>query len=205
MNERQSQARGETMRADTPNAAPGTFEAQYDAWSESVYRYLVHLIGSPEAVEDLFQETWMKALEHRHTLADPGRFGPWILRIARNLAFNLTRQRRRKAHVWVLSDLAFADEPDADAVLDREASDAPGPRDRAIQAERRRIIRQAIGALDLQAQEMIQLRYFERLTLAEVAEVLGVPLGTVCTKVHRSLKAVRQRLRAQGYMELSEI
>jgi len=170
-----------------------------------VFRYLMHLVGSRVVAEDLFQETWMRVLERRHQLQNEDRFGPWLLRIARNLAFNHLRRRQNKMQVWILSNLgSFEDEPSTDLV-EREPSSEPNPQERAIQSERGEILEQALSKLDFPTQEMLHLRYFETLTLAEIAEVLHTPLGTVCTKVHRGLKAVREEMRRLGYTQLDEL
>jgi RNA polymerase sigma-70 factor (ECF subfamily) len=190
---------------ESPSDWERAFEQYYDQWSEPVYRYLMHLVGSAETAADLFQDTWMKALEHRRELKDPERFGAWILRIARNLAFNTLRQQKRKAQVWVWSNLAAADTGALENPAERRPSPDPSPRDEAITAQRRRIIEGAIGELDLETQEMLQLRYFQHLTLAEISSVLTVPLGTVCTKIHRALKTIRERLERLGYTDLHEI
>jgi RNA polymerase sigma-70 factor (ECF subfamily) len=52
---------------------------------------------------------------------------------------------------------------------------------------------------------MLQLRYFEGFSLAEIAQLLDVPLGTVCTKIHRSLKTIQDSLVAQGIRTMEEI
>jgi RNA polymerase sigma-70 factor (ECF subfamily) len=182
------------------------FERLYARWNPIVFRYLVHLVGPGPLADDLFQETWMKAIQHQEQLRDPKRFGPWILRIARNLAFNHSRQSRRRGQVWILSNLARAGEAaDLSDPIEREPDRAPDPRDQAVRGERRRILQQALGELEPAEQEMLQLRYFEHLTLAEVAEVLRVPIGTVCTKTYRALKAIRVRMQAQGYPSLKAL
>ena len=149
----------------------------YDAWGGRVYRYIVHLIGSGPVTEDLFQETWLKVVECRGQLRDAERFGPWVLRIARNQVMNHARGRKRRGQVWILSNLACSEDEDGGAGLLEQADGGPGPREEAIAAERRRILAETIGELDGQTQEMLQLRYFEGLTLAEVAEVTGGAAG----------------------------
>jgi RNA polymerase sigma-70 factor, ECF subfamily len=195
----------ETSKA-SPNPEQPAFEDLYEQWSDAVYRYLMYLVRSTPLAEDLFQETWIKALEHSGQLRKASSFRPWILRIARNLAFNRMRQRRNKVQVWAVSDLASPAEPEEteDLVESHPTSD-PDPRERAIGAQRREIVGEAIAELDPATQEMLQLRYFEELTLPEIAEMLATPLGTVCTKVHRGLKAIRQRLKRRGFREIEEI
>lgn len=155
--------------------------------------------------DDLFQDTWAKALEHREQLRDEKLFSTWIFRIARNLAFNEMRKNRRKGQVWILSNLAAPDETEETDLFDRLAHPAPGPLDQTVTHQRREIMQAAIGELDLASQEMLQLRYFEGFSLAEIAQLLDVPLGTVCTKIHRGLKAIQDRLKVRGIHAREEI
>lgn len=173
------------------------FVELYEQWSAAVYRYLAHLAGRASA-DDLFQETWAKALEHRDQLRDPQSFATWIFRIARNVAFNEMRKSRRKGQVWILSNLAHPDDEEGESLFDRLAHPGAGPLDETVTLQRREIMQRAIAELDLSSQEMLQLRYFEGLSLAEIAQLLDVPLGTVCTRIHRGLKTIQERLRTVG-------
>jgi RNA polymerase sigma-70 factor (ECF subfamily) len=190
---------------DSPGRSAREWEDRYQKWSDRLFRYLVHLVGSREAAEDLFQETWMKAMDHQHQLSTEDNFGPWIFRIARNLAFNRMRSGKVRLQLWRNgSSGPGAGEKDQD-FIESCPSAAPSPREEAIRGQRRKIVRTAIGRLDSITQEMLQLRYFEELTLAEVGAVLDVPLGTVCTKVHRGLKIIREHLKRQGLRQSDEL
>lgn len=177
----------------------------YEQWSAPVYRYLVHLVGRSGTADDLFQDTWAKALEHRDQLREPKAFATWIFRIARNLAFNEMRKSHRKGQVWILSNLATSDEEEGESLFDRLAHPGPNPLDQTMTRQRREIMQGAIAELDMASQEMLQLRYFEGFSLAEIAEFLDVPLGTVCTKIHRGLKAIQDRLKTRGIRTREEI
>jgi len=190
---------------DGPPARPA-FESLYAQWSEPVYRYLARLLGARPVVDDLFQDTWMKAIEHRGQLRDAERFGPWIFRIARNLAFNQRRRGRRRTQVYAVSSLSVAEGQEPESLIESDGEhEAPTPRDAAIDGQRRQLIEAIMEELTDDAREMIHLRYYEQLTLAEVAQVMDVPLGTVCTKVHRSLRTIRRRLERQGHRSLETI
>ena len=181
------------------------FEAFYEQWSEPVYRYLLRMIGAM-AAEDLFQEVWMKVLEHRDQLRRADRFAPWIFRIARNLALNQMRTGRRKAQVWAVSQLSDRYENGGWELLEKQgAPDPPEPLACAIESQRREIVQRTLNELEPQIGEMLHLRYFEHLTLAEVAEVMDLPLGTVCVKVQRSLRVIRTRLAAIGCQNIRSI
>jgi RNA polymerase sigma-70 factor (ECF subfamily) len=190
-------------RGDGPD--PSVFERQYVRWADAVLRYLVHLVGPGPAAEDLFQESWEHALRHWDQLRDMERFGPWVYRIARNLAFNYKRQFNRQGQVWIMSDLAAPGDDPPEALLTGAPDPAPNPGGQALASQRREMLLEAMRRLDLQTQEMLQLRYFEQFTLAEVAMVLDVPLGTVCAKVHRALRTIQQHLSRQGIHGLDQV
>jgi RNA polymerase sigma-70 factor (ECF subfamily) len=182
------------------------FDALYRAWSDRLYRYAVHLTGRGPIADDLFQETWLKAIEHAGQLRDAELFGPWLLRIARNLAYNYSRQGRRKASVWIFSNLAAAEGSDGEAeLLGRHADGRPDPRQRAIDAERRQILRETLEAIEPDTQEMLQLKYFEGMTLAEVAAIMNLPPGTVSTRVYRALKTIRANMERQGFPSMGAL
>jgi RNA polymerase sigma-70 factor (ECF subfamily) len=187
------------------NGDPRAFEQIYRQWSDAVYRYLVHIMGPSSLVEDLFQDTWIKALEKRRQLKRIEAFGPWLFRIARNLAFNEMRKSRRKGQVWILSNLVSSEQTDSDQFLAGKADAEPGPHEASVTTERREVVQEAMAELDAMSQEIIQLRYFEHFTLGEIAEMLDMPVGTVCTKIHRGLKAVRGRLQQKGIRAIEEI
>jgi RNA polymerase sigma-70 factor (ECF subfamily) len=175
------------------------FERTYRDCARPIHRYLVHLVGPGAAAEDLFQETWLRAVERIDQLHDPSRIGPWLYRIARNLALNHLRERRRKTQVWAVSDLIADDAGGLDEIGgDRMGSDC-NPRQEAIIEERRRILLELMSELDAETQSMLQLRYFENLKLAEIAEALDAPLGTVCTKIHRALAVIRAKMEKRGH------
>lgn len=184
---------------------PEVFERLYDQWSDRIFGYLVHLVGDVPCAEDLFQETWMKVIEHASELRNPDRFGPWIFRIARNLAFNQMRARRRKMQIWTMSSLAGADGNGAESVLEWRSDPGPGPDAQAVGAQRREILRRVAGELPQDVQQMLHLRYFEQFKVAEIAEVMDVPLGTVCTKIHRGLKSIRAAMTENGMDDFASL
>lgn len=178
---------------------PLDFDALYEEWKDPVYRYLVHYVGSVSMAEDLFQEVWLKAFEQLGQLRDPGAFRPWIFRIARNMALNNIRKDRRKTQIWILSDLSRAGRGEEEAgLLSRLADKGSTPADIAIGKERKRLLRESLQDLDPLTQEIFQLRYFEHLSLREIAEILQIPLGTVGTRIYRGLDQLRVALEQNG-------
>lgn len=167
------------------------FEELYDRHVHSIFRYVLHRVGHVAAAEDLTAQTFFKALHGLWRYRwSRGTFSTWLYRIATNEVNNHFR-RRRTEPVWqeriddilnhpaVLAELA-----EAERLLEREALF--------------RRLHQAIGRLNLEDQELLNLRYFEEKTYSEIAAILRKRRGTVIMRAHRALKKLRVALQEQG-------
>ncbi len=143
-------------------------------------------------LEDLVQRTFLACVESKDRVRDGSSFRAYVLRIARNELFNHYAARHRAA--------ARAD-PLTTSILDLGASPsvmiASGERDHALLTALRRL------PLDLQT--ALELHYWEELTTAELAEVLGIPQGTVKTRLFRAREQLRSTLREAGAGGLDEL
>ena len=182
-----------------------SFDHLYEKWSEPVYKYLARLMGYDALTEDLYQETWVQALQNRKQLRDPEKFGSWLFSVARNLAFNEFRKKKRIGQVWLFSNFEDPDSSGGAALINIHPDTAPGPADHSINDERRKILTAALRELDPLSQEIFQLRYFEHFSLPEIARILKIPIGTVCTKAHRGLRKIRVELESRGIQDIGQI
>ena len=147
--------------------------------------YLYRLTGgNRQLAEDLVQETFAALLSRRGY--DPGRpFKPWLYAIATNLA----RDHFKSAAVRHAAPLG--DE------LPEVISEAPGPEERALAAERGREVAAAIGQLPEEYRTTLVLRFYQGLTLQEIAQALDVPLGTVKSRLSVGVRRLREILSPQ--------
>jgi len=149
------------------------------------YYAALGLIGSPDEALDLSQDAFVRAFRARRTL-DPTRpFYPWLYQIVRRLCFNRTRDRRTRRE-----RLADARSWLVDQAESRHAGMDPR---RAYETdEARRRIQQAIATLSERDREVLVLKEFEGLRYREIAELVGIPVGTVMSR----LFTARRRLAA---------
>lgn len=137
--------------------------------------------GNEAAADDLAQEVFIKVYRSLHTYRGQARFSTWLYRIAFNLAASQKRLARER---WTNVDLDdVADE--VDALQGRSCSDP---------AEARRDLDGAMARLSQPQQWALRLNLEEELTQEEVAEVMGIPLGTVKTHLLRGKQALRTHL-----------
>jgi len=148
------------------------------------------LRGGPEHpdVEDVTHEAMRRAIEGRSRLQGGEPLRPWLMGIARHVALDLLRSRRREQRR--LADSPGASEDPLALLPSRE----PGPLARAEQAQALRRIEVALASLDAGPREALVCFHLHGLGYREIAERLGVPAATVATWISRSRRRIAQSL-----------
>lgn len=152
--------------------------------------YLYRLCGGDRSLaEDLVQDTFVRLLRSIDRYRHPAPFKPWLYAIATNQA----RDHFKRAEMRH-TDSASDEEARWEAAGDPQA----GPEDRASLAGDARQVAAAVAALPLHQREAILLRYAQECSLAEIAQALDVPVGTVKSRLSLGLRALRARLEVGG-------
>jgi RNA polymerase sigma-70 factor, ECF subfamily len=152
-----------------------------DRETGAVYRTCLRILGRPHDAEDVTQESFVAAYRAMGQFRGEGSLRGWLLRIATRQAFRRLTQRRPDA--------------DLDAVGDARLADASAdPTRLVVAAESREGVRHAVNALPEPYREVVVLRFFGELSLAEVAEATGRPINTVKTHLRRGLDRLRPLL-----------
>lgn len=150
-----------------------------------LYNLASWLVRDRAAAEDLVQETYMKALRGFSSFQPGTNFRAWIYRILRNTF--LTSQAGMKAPV------SFDDEDGAMP----EPADERTPETILLARAEQEQVRKALEALPIHAREIILLCDFEEMSYSEISQALGIPPGTVMSRLSRARKAMRTILAAQ--------
>jgi RNA polymerase sigma-70 factor (ECF subfamily) len=146
-------------------------------------------------VEDCTSETLRRALEGRARLRDGEPMRPWVTGIAKHIALDALRARKRdRMRAAPRNDDGAP--PSTDAV-ERVPDAAPTPFDHLATAERDHVIRRALDRLPEGQRRALRMFHMEGLAYQEIAQRLGVPLGTVATWVTRARKAVAETIRQE--------
>ncbi len=159
-----------------------SYEELVRRYERLVGRVIYPYAGSEVAVEDLVQETFLRAYDRLSTFNPEYRFKTWLLTIANNLGIDTLRRRR-------------------DAVEFNPELHAPsmrGPEAVAVQADRASSVRDAVMALPETYSVPLVLRYAEGLTYAEISEVLGITVPALKSRLFRARNMLAGRLEEKG-------
>lgn len=150
-------------------------------------RYLLYLTGDREASEDLFQETWMRVLVRGAQFNGNSRFDTWLFTIARNLVVDM----RRKRTMCSLEGMCESGEDDR--AFEIPAGDR-SPFDICEARENGRRVAEAMLTLEPLNREVLVLRFYEEMSLEEIATVTRTPLSTVKSRLYRGLAALKPHI-----------
>jgi RNA polymerase sigma-70 factor (ECF subfamily) len=148
----------------------------YDAYGAALYGVVLRIVRSPELAQQVLQDTFLKAWRYGANYdASKGKIFTWLLNIARNTAIDATRsaQFRQRQRTDDLDQLAAR--PGGEQLN----PDALG-------------LRELVGGLDEKYRLLIELVYFRGYTQEEAAEEMGIPIGTVKTRLRHAIGLLRQ-------------
>ncbi|MEQ8842623.1 MAG: sigma-70 family RNA polymerase sigma factor [Acidimicrobiales bacterium] len=155
---------------------------------EVLYRVARSITRNPTDAEDLVQDTMLRA--YRAILRFDGRHPrAWLLTIMRNAQINRVRRKRPE----LLRD------PDAAmARLADEHADETGPEGIVVESQYDAAVEKAVDALPAKFRSVVELVDIQGLSYAEAAEILGVPTGTIMSRLHRARSRIRRHLEDSG-------
>lgn len=156
-------------------------------YQDRLYPTVLRLTGCAEDAQDLLQDTFLRAYQKLGHFQGESSFYTWVYRIAVNLA--LSGRRRKKPTLRLTSG---PEGGPIETAADAHATDPSLPIERA---ERDRIIQEALNALAADHRAVVVLKEFDGLRYEEIGEVLGIPVGTVRSRLHRARCELRDRLR----------
>lgn len=156
------------------------FHEQLEQIRPKLYRVAFSWCHNAALAEDLVQETLSKALKNSGQLRDPELLNNWLFRILANCWHDHFRKYRETEHIDALEDLRCVHEST--------------PEDEHAQAQIVDRVRGAISKLQLGQREVLTLVDLEEFSYAEVAEILGVPAGTVMSRLCRARRALKEHL-----------
>ena len=145
-------------------------------WQKRLWHYAYGLTGSDPAAWDIVQETWFAIIKGLSRLHDSAIFPAWAFRILNNKCADWLRARHLQSRL--------------NNQLAEQAQEEPD--NRQDNSEKAESLREAVGRLLPDRRALLELRYHEGFDISQIAEITGVPEGTVKSRLHRTLEQLRQ-------------
>lgn len=173
----------------------GAFADLVELYKDKIYHLGYRMLGNRQEAEEIVQETFLRVFRSLERYDESMKFSTWIFRIGTNLSID--RLRKRKISYSL----------DAEVVSDRDgegsdwygmlASEDPTPEEQILLSETQRRIRDAIETLPEKYKSVVILKYMEDMSLQEIGDVLGMPVTTVKTRVHRGREFLKKKLESK--------
>lgn len=171
---------------------PEAFGELYERHVRKIYNYIFYRTGNHHDAEDLTARVFHRALKHVGRFEDKGvPFSAWLYRIAHNLVANFHRDRGRRPVVPLEDFIAFT-------------GVGEHPETYAINMEERRMLLTAVRRLPDDRQQLLILKFVERLPNAEIGQIMGRTEGAIKSLYHRTLNALRDEVAALEREALQE-
>lgn len=168
------------------------FEAEAMPHMDAAYNLAFCLLRARADAEDAVQDGFLRAYRSHHQLRGDS-IRPWLLTIIRNICYRRLQERRRAGNVVSL-DEALSSRAGASSIEAHLAAPQISPEHSAIRASDQAMLAAALDRLPPAFREVIVLREIEELTYQEIAEVIGVPAGTVMSRLSRARGELRALL-----------
>jgi RNA polymerase sigma-70 factor (ECF subfamily) len=178
----------EVLLARARQGGEEAFAVLVRRYERELYGYLRRYVGDASLADDVFQNTFLQLYLKRDQY-EPGRpVRPWLYTIATHLAIDALRRAGR--HPTVSLEQQTGEEADGEPhrLLELLEAGGPAPLDRATAEEARQLVRQSVEQLPEFLRQVVLLAYFQGLPYRDIADILGIPVGTVKSRLHTALQ-----------------
>lgn len=158
-----------------------------ERYQNDIFRFCLHYLKNIEVAKEMAQETFLRIYTARSRFEVSRKFKPWMLCIARNLCLNELK-RRKMVQMETLEEYASSAREESGELL-RAPEDSPY--ELLLTQERHRHLLGMLDALPEESREIVVLRYFQKLSAREIADIVDSTEGAVRTRLHRILKQMR--------------
>jgi RNA polymerase sigma-70 factor (ECF subfamily) len=178
-------------------ADPDAFACLVRRWEQPIQRLCARMTGDVHRGEDLAQDAFSRVFTRRHDFETSGKFSTWLWRIAINLCHDELRRRHRRPEVA----LTGPDEDDEGREGRNDlsvASTDPSPGESIEALEQAEHVRRALQHLPDHYRSVVVFRHYEGLKFSEIAQVLGIPEGTVKSRMSEALSRLAVLLKPRA-------
>jgi len=178
----------EDLIARFQNGDEYAFDEIVNRYKDRLLNFVFRFIGQIDESEDIVQDTFLKVYKNKNSYVNIARFSTWIYTIAGNLAKTELRKRKRR-RIFSISKMGIDDKEF------ELTSTARTPEENVESVFNEKIIQNAIQKLPDKFRTVIILRDIQELSYDEISKIIGVPLGTIKSRVNRARLKLRELLK----------
>jgi RNA polymerase sigma-70 factor (ECF subfamily) len=178
----------EKLFQDYLDGEPGSFELLVRRHTQELYQFALRFTRNSVAAEDVVQETFLQMHASGRSFDPRRRFKPWLFTIAANKARDHIRRRKRRRELPFEAQMSNEDDA-GQRFLDLLSTESESPGENLLLEEKRRIVKSAVDTMPPKLCEVLILAYYHRFAYKEIAEIVGIPLGTVKSRLHAAVAA----------------
>jgi len=165
-------------------------------YERELYGYLRRYLGDAHLADDVFQNTFLQLYLKRDQYEAGRPVRPWLYTIATHQAIDALRRINRRPAVSL--ELAAGEDSNGElqSLMELLEARGPAPLDGVLAEEARQLVRHSVDQLPEFLRQVVILAYYQGLKYRDVAEVLGIPVGTVKSRLHAALQRLQEAWRA---------
>lgn len=170
-------------------------EACINEYGKDVYSFCRHLARDLQEAEDLYQDTFLKAVELEGEIDFDNNPKSWLL----SVALRLWRNRKRK-YAWrrrIAQVSPMTEEQGVETFISSEQEETP--EERILGMEERKAVALAVERLPERLKAAVLLYYMEEQSTKEISRIMGIPVGTVLSRLHKARKILKKELESEVY------
>ena len=175
----------------------GAFEELLLLHQKKVYNLCLRMSANPDDALDLSQEAFLRAWRSLGQYQFEANFSTWLFRLTSNICIDFLRRKKRRQETSLTESYDDSDEGAELSVPDAQ----PGPEQQAMTNETKIELARAMEQLSPEHREILQLRVIEDLQYEQIADILGVRVGTVKSRLARARLSFRKILKAGNYFD----
>lgn len=171
----------------------GALRLLIERYHDPLIAFLTRLMGNRTEAEDVFQDTFLQIHQSLDTFDQTRRFKPWLFTIAANKGRDALRKRKRRHAVSLSAPI----DHDGGELVDLMEISVPEIGTELQREEQSAMVQTALDELPDRLREILLLAYFQKMSYAQVAEIFGIPIGTVKSRLHSAVAKFASAWQAQ--------
>lgn len=160
------------------------FAVLYQRHSKKIFGYAFHILKNQQSAEDVLQETFLAIWQKAKTFRGEGRVIAWLFGIAHNISLKVYNQKQSET-----IQESFPTEENIEAQITKKM----------LSEQNKQLLIQAIQQLSIKHQTILQLVFYEKMSMKEVAQICQIPIGTVKSRLNYAKQALKGNIRREGF------